>query len=252
MSQTRTGCLLVGSPRSGTTLCATMIGSHPDVGMVIEDLGHAGHTIPGVKVWGNKLCIPNQIRLDPIPDDRSLWRRLEDGVRAVIGRPRRRPQFMESYPPPPSQQYTIRTYVEKEAKLVAMIRDPDHVVDSIRRRGPASTVDLAKERWSQAARTISRASEEYPDRTHLVRFVDLVERPKVVMSDICVFLGLPFSLDMIEGHSGARQYEREKIDPSVAHRDVQSYNLDAYDPEAFRAYKKLTQKAAVGSYTNQG
>lgn len=252
MSDSRTGCLVIGSPRSGTTLCATMIGSHPDVGMVIEDLGHAAHTIPGVKVWGNKLCIPNQITLDPTADTRGLWERLEDGIRAVLGRPRRRPQFLESYPPPPSQQYTIRTYVENGAKLVAMLRNPDQVVDSIRRRGPASTVDIAKERWSRAVHDIYRAREDYPDRTHLVRFVDLVESPTSTMEDICVHLGLPFSSDMIDGHDGAHQYDRKEIDPTVAHREVRSYSLETFDPEGIRLYRQLTQEAEVGSPPSQG
>lgn len=144
MDESQAGCLVIGAPRSGTTLCASMIGAHPDVGMLFEDIGHGGKEVLGTKIWGNKLCIPNQITLDPLPDDRSLWKRLEDGLRAVIGRPRMIPRFSESYPVP-HRQYTIHTYVEQGARIVAMLRDPDHVVDSIRRRGSVS-VEQGKHR----------------------------------------------------------------------------------------------------------
>jgi hypothetical protein len=35
------GCLVIGSLRSGTTLCASMIGAHSDIGMHMEDRRHS-------------------------------------------------------------------------------------------------------------------------------------------------------------------------------------------------------------------
>lgn len=59
------------------------------------------------------------------------------------------------------------------ARVVAMLRDPGHVVDSIRRRGnvPAET---GKERWSKAIRIIYQVHQEMENRIHLTRFTDLL------------------------------------------------------------------------------
>lgn len=241
MEDGRIGCLVVGSPRSGTTLCAAMIGAHPDIGMHSEDIRHTPETILGVKIWGNKLCIPNQITLDPRPDDRSLWTRLEDGVRAVIGRPRRLPQQTESYPPPSSAQYTIRKYIESGARIVAMLRDPDHVVDSIRRRGVAS-VEEGKERWSRAIRAIHQVHEEYEDRVCLIRFADLVTDPEPVMKEVCALLEIDYSPRMPEGYKYTPQYHHDQLDASVAKRNVRGYNVRRYDSEALKCIKNSQEK----------
>lgn len=241
MNDPAIGCLVVGSPRSGTTLCASMIGGHPDIGMLFEDVGHGGREVLGTKVWGNKLCIPNQITLDPRPDERSVWKRLEDGVRAILGRPRMLPWLSESYPAP-HRQYTIRTYVEQGARVVAMLRDPDHVVDSIRRRGAVS-VERGKYRWSRAVRAINQTKQDYPDRTYIIRFPNLLDQPGEVMRDVCTLLGLSYSPAMKEGYMHTPQYSHDRLDPAVANRDVESYDLETFDPEAVEMYSRLAGKA---------
>jgi hypothetical protein len=124
-----------------------------------------------------------------------------------------------------------------------MLRDPDHVVDSIRRRGNVS-VEKGKYRWARAIRSIYQIQEEYPDRSALVRFVDLVTTPEAVMEDVCSLLQLPFSPRMVEGYRHTPQYDRDSLDPSVATRDVASYEVDAFDPEAFEMYSALVEQAA--------
>lgn len=211
-----------------------------------ENIRHGAETIVGGKVWGNKLCIPNQITLDPRPDDRSLLTRLEDGARAILGRPRRLPRETESYPPPPELQHTIRTYIKKGARLVAMLRDPDHVVDSIRRRGNVS-VEQGKHRWVRAIRDIKQVHEEYGNRTCLVRFVDLVNEPELVMRKVCGVLELSYSPRMAEGYKYTPQYDHDHLDPSVATREVPSYDLETFDPEVYEMYLHLEQHAKLGA-----
>lgn len=218
-----------------------MIGGHPKVGMLSEDHGHRAEKILGVRVWGNKLCIPNQITLDPVPDDRSLLKRLEDGIRAIIGRPRLRPYSSESYPVP-HRQCTIRTYMKKGARIVAMLRDPDQVVDSIRRRGQV-TVLSGKQRWAEAIRIIGQVNEEYPDRICLIRFLDLVCHPVAVMHQVCKLLEVSYSPRMSEGYKYTPQYDYDQLDRSVATRAVESYNLQGFDSEAFQMYRRLAVKA---------
>jgi hypothetical protein len=215
-----------------------MIGSHPEIGMLSEDTRHVTKHILGTKVWGNKLCVPNQITLNPPPDPRSVWRRLEDGIRAVLGQPR----YHASYPAP-RYRYTIRTYVGRGAYLVATIRDPDQVIDSMLRRGGLSEAD-AKTRWSRAVRILHEVYAEYGERTCLIRFADLVQQPKEAMGRICGLLDLPYSSQMLEeGPGQTPQYDNEGIDTTKVSRDVTSYHMDAFDPKAFKMYTDLTEQA---------
>jgi len=232
------GCLVNGSPRSGTTLCASMVGSHPDIGMHMEDLRHSVQPVLGVKVWGNKLCIPNQITLNIPPDSRSVLKRLEDGIRVILGRPRWGKDW-----PSPIHQRTIRNYVDEGARLVAAIRDPDHIVDSIRRRGNV-TLEEGKMRWSRAVHTIWQVWRDYGEITCLLRFFDLVNNPEGTMREVCHLLELPYSERMAEGYKHTPQYDHDCLDPSVATRDVRSYDLKEFDPKAFDMHTELAQQAA--------
>ncbi|HEX2228509.1 MAG TPA: sulfotransferase, partial [Candidatus Binatia bacterium] len=55
--------LILGAPRSGTTLLATMISRHTEIGILNEDRGWAMRRLLGKTVVGNKRCVPNQIEL---------------------------------------------------------------------------------------------------------------------------------------------------------------------------------------------
>jgi hypothetical protein len=210
-----------------------MIGIHPDIAMHMEDFSHSKHPVVGTKVWGNKLCIPNHITLEPVRDTRTIWKRMEDGIRAVLGRP-----WWERSYPCPSHQHTIHNYLDAGAHLVAMIRDPDHAVDSMRRRGQIPAEE-GKRRWSRAIRIIWQVHTEYEERTCLVRFLDLVSRPEETMRSICALLGLPYTDKMGEGYKHVPQYDYNRLDPSVATRDVQRYNLQNFDSEAYKMYEKM-------------
>jgi hypothetical protein len=205
--------------------------------MVSEDPGHGADTIIGAKMWGNKLCIPNQIRFDVQPDERSLTERLKDGVRAILGHPC-------SYYPPPVLQTTIRTYIEeKGAKVVATIRNPDHVVDSIVRRGN-QPVEVGKHRWAAAVRDIAATKRTYGDeKVFVITFENLVSSPEAAAKDLSSFLNVPFDESMIEGYQHTPQYESENIDSSRAHKETKEYHLQGYDREAVEMYRSMLREA---------
>lgn len=232
-----TGCLIVGSPRSGTTLCVSMVGAHPEIAMTSEDLCHGAQKAVGVSVWGNKLTVPNHITLDPEADTRSYWKRLEDGLRGFLGRPRGGRQLH------PSCQTTIRTYVEeKDAHVIGMIRSPNQVVDSIIHRGNQSAEE-AKRRWVRAVRAIRTVVQDYPSRSYVVRFSDLVRVPEQTMGRICAFLNVSFSSDMLDGFKYTPQYDRDDIDEERAAAEVKDYEVQKYDWDAVKMYRQLVEHA---------
>jgi hypothetical protein len=205
--------------------------------MVSEDTGHGANTIIGAKMWGNKLCIPNQIRLNTRPDQRTVIGRIKDGVRAFLGQPC-------AYYPPPVLQTTIRTYVEeKGAKVVAIVRNPNHVVESIVRRGNQS-VRVAKNRWAEAIREIALTRQEYNDqKVFIVRFKNLVSDPEATAVRLSEFLGVQFDQSMLEGHKHTPQYDNESINESRSRKKTKEHNLQEYDSDAFEMYRVMCREA---------
>lgn len=53
--------LIVGIPRSGTSLLASLIGAHPKVSITNEDFTNNWLSNIGKPVVGNKLCVPRQL-----------------------------------------------------------------------------------------------------------------------------------------------------------------------------------------------
>jgi hypothetical protein len=211
-----------------------MIGAHPEVAMALEDTRHGIENVVGVKVWGNKLCIPNHITYVPKTNRRSFLKRLEDGTRAALGLP--------LYPSPADRRTCIRTYVEeKEACVVAILRRPNHVVDSMVRRG--KDPEVAKDWWTQAVRAIGRVADEHPSQTYLISFSDLVGQPEEVMRNVSSFLGICFSSSMLSGHELTSYTNRGSIDEKVLKKDIKKYGLKEYDKKSQKIYSDLLKKA---------
>lgn len=234
MSSERINVLVLGPARSGTTLLASIIGFHPDVRMMSECTSHEYRQQIGGRVVGNKLCVPNHIFLEsdgpqlPRPvSPKSFLARTADVARWLVGHQRPAPK-------------SIRDYVEDwKAKVVLIVRNPDHVVHSIHRRG-GETTEIARYRWAEALLTIDKLVQDYPENTFLIEFEDLVTQPRSVTQRICDFIGIEFSEQMLNGYQGTRQYDRDRIDPSVATKSVQDAHIEQYYPEALKVYSQLT------------
>jgi len=101
--------LVIGAPRSGTTLLATMIGRHTEVGMLNEDTrGKAFRRVLGKSITGNKLCVPNQIQMKR----KSVFAlRLFKKLGLMAESPR--------------SEYAIEDYLQlPNLKIIAILRDP--------------------------------------------------------------------------------------------------------------------------------
>ena len=239
------GVLIIGPPRSGTTLLAGLVAEHPRAGVTMEGMGHDARYLMGVKVWANKLCVPNQITLEPVPDQRTLYRRLEDGLRAVLGRPRLRGKIRDHdpayYTPPKHRQTTIQTYVDQwGADILAIVRDPDQTVASMQKRGNERlSLDQARHRWAKAIHIIKNTHERWPGRVHFVTFADLLLDTENTLKGVCKYLGVEFEPNMLNGYINTPQYENKCIDTGKVEKEAPGCNMKTYDPEAFHFYKSL-------------
>ena len=148
---THTKLLLLGVPRSGTTLLTGLIGTHPEVAMLKEDRSNAIHHLIGKPVVGNKLCIPNHIDFET-PLLTRLAHRFE--YKAFRGR----------------SIYSLDEYLQDERlKLIIIVRDPEAAIASMMRRGDLSFA-AAGRRWKRGTDIAHTLIQSEAERTLLVAF----------------------------------------------------------------------------------
>lgn len=221
--------LILGSPRSGTTLIASLIGSHSDVAMLIEDINFSITKLTGKKVVANKLCIPNQIQ---------LYRRA--GFFSRLTRKIGLRDFIKIYP---NSRFTITDYLSLEnSRIIAIIRNGYDVVFSIQKRGKKK-FKLSAYRWCRAIEIIHYLYNTYNDRVFLLSFENLVNNPENQIKAIAGFLGLPFEKSMLNGYKFNPIYPGEtKIDKTKAnqYRNKEiNFDLKEKFPLIYSKYNEL-------------
>lgn len=194
--------LVIGAPRSGTTLLASMIGSHSDVAMLIEDRFFSIRKLTGKKILANKLCIPIQL---------ELTQKANSFTRTA--------QKIGLFKNLSVSKFNSEDYLSlKDPKIIAIIRDGNHVVSSIMKRGKKEK-QIATARWNRAIQIISELYKKNPDKTLVVSYEDLVKEPESLLRKICAFLQIDFEPQMLEGYKHNILYPGESgIDKSRANQ----------------------------------
>lgn len=182
-TQSRKFVLILGAPRSGTTLLASMIAMHSDVAMLIEDRFFSVKRIIGKNVIANKLCIPTQI---------ELTKRA-----GYVTRSLKKLGFFINYT---SSKFNIEDYLKlKNIKVITIIRDGNDVISSIMKRGKKES-RIARERWERAGQIIYELNTKYPEKTVTISYEDLVTDPESLINKIADFIGIDFQPQMLEGY----------------------------------------------------
>jgi hypothetical protein len=180
----RTHLLIVGAPRSGTTLLASLVGGHPDISIVSEDKGSEWLHVAGKSVVGVKLCTPHHIELHT---NRRAWRG------------RRLPSLRRGKP---SSIWSISEFLGlPNAKILAIERaQQDVVVSNMRRAGWSE--NYANACCKRALEIVSHISCTHPRQILNICYEDLVTDRQAVLSNVCTFLGVSRALDsMSRGES---------------------------------------------------
>lgn len=228
---TKTRLLILGAPRSGTTLLTGMVGAHPKVAMLCEDLAFSMRHLISKPVVGNKLCIPNQIDLEP-----SLFSRISS--RFGYGIFKRK------------SVVSIRGHLKDESmKLITIIRDPHAIVSSIMRRGEHDFEEAAL-RWKRSIDIISDLHDQEHERTLLITFENLVQDPEATMKLICEFTDLEFDFTMLDGYKGRPYSNKGGIKAEKARKDYRatsSFNLETIYPESYGAYRSILENLTTTS-----
>jgi hypothetical protein len=220
-----THLLILGAPRSGTTLLATMISRHTEIGILNEDRGWTMRRILGKSVIGNKRCVPNQIEMKK--RGRFHWR-----IFKTIG------LAMEYQ----SSEYSIEDYLSlPNIRVVGLIRDGNDVISSVMNRSEKS-FRAASYRWCRAIEVIHELKTRHPDTVLVVSFEDLVLDPKANMERVAAFLGVEYQDRMLEGPQYNPWYpeaEMNKDKVNRAKKEQVDFQLSNRFPEIYSQYEKL-------------
>ena len=208
---------IVGNDRSGTTMLRLILDRGPDVAippesMFLTDL--AGAYAAGrphdaqdaarlvAEVWKHPKVSRWGLRGGPPPvpdglDSRAAYRfAVEAPFRAYAaqeGKPRwadKTPHYVHHV------DHLLALW--PAARFVVLVRDGRDVALSLRRMpfGP-NNAWAAAQWWARGVRAGERARREHPDAVRVVRYEDLVRRPREVVAEVCAFLDLRFEDDML-------------------------------------------------------
>lgn len=222
--------LIIGAPRSGTTLLASLISAHDDVAMLIEDRNFSIRKLTGKKILANKLCIPNQIELTTSSN-------------SLINYFKKLYLFQKRS----SSKYNINDYLKLPGiKIISIIRNPNNVVSSIIERGKKD-MNIALYRWCRAIEIIDYLKKKYIDNVLIVSFERLVNEPENVIRKVSLFLEIEYQPKMLDGAKYNILYdETENIDPTKADDKKKIVvDLKNIQPEIFVMYNNLLKKDLV-------
>ena len=217
--------LIIGAPRTGTTLLATMISRHTEIGVLNEDKGWSMRKLLGKTLVGNKRCIPNQIELKkPGKLHIRLWKK--------IG-------LAKEYQ---SSEFSIEDYLTlPHIKIIGIIRDGNDAISSGMSRGKKS-LEGAAYRWCRAIDIIHELKSRFPDLVLVVSFEDLVLHPRENMVRAANFLNVEYQDRMLEGPAYNPWYPETGMNEEKVNRSKKEkldFKLSERFPEPERRYREL-------------
>ncbi len=93
--------------------------------------------------------------------------------------------------------------VQGQAAYVFILRDPRDIWRSHIENDFGRTAEAVADTWTGYLRAFERFAERHPERTHLVRYEDLVASPTERLDELCAAIGLP-------GASSMDRFDRSK------------------------------------------
>jgi hypothetical protein len=200
-----THLLVLGAARGGTTLLATVLGAHPKIACLDEDLCGAFDLIVGGKIKGVKLCVPNHVELD------RRWRPVfTPGLWFGASR---KSLWMNRQP---KSRQSIRDLIALgDTQCVVILRAPEAVIGSIGRRENRS-LRVAAYRWTRSVAVADGLMETAGRPPIIVDFDRLVSAPGEVTRGLCAGLDLDETPAMLAAPALNTRYPEATFDPARA------------------------------------
>jgi len=179
--------LIVGLPRSGTSLLASLIGAHPKVSITNEDFTNNWLSNIGKPVLGNKLCVPRQL---------DWSRRNTSSVRLL-----NKFGLLTLWP---KSRYAVVDYIKiPNFQIIGINRSPDQVYNSLKNRGAVTWKSLggriSKKPLSEKIidYTITRGEEileqlEAKENSYFLEFEQLLDNTEEEIRAVFNYLDLEY------------------------------------------------------------
>jgi len=219
---------IVGTQRSGTTLLCRMLSSHPKV-YVKNELGGLQRIFREHDGAGITAAVSAALTATRV--GRSLGELYHDeGVRAWGLKD-------------PGLSYVLALIPDRfpRARVVFIVRDGRAVARSYKkaRWGLGCNAFSAAQRWAEEVRMQDAFVARHPERSHRIRYEDLLADPEAALRGVCRFLGLPFHDSLL------RYYEHPtEIDDHALTRNV----FRPPDPELATRWRTELSARAVRAF----
>jgi len=216
---TRRHLLILGAPRSGTTLLAAMIGCHDDIGLLVESKRMVFTEIAGKAVVGNKLCVPNQIEFE------ANWdRRVSRFSKAPLEKYLALPNF----------------------KLVLIVRHVEAVASSIKKRAGKPN-ETALMYWRRGIEIMHELKQRLAQDAVVIAFENMLANPERHMRRVTDLLELPYQEKMLDGYKYNPYYrEFSGFDLSRANAPQQTRETSDFASKHPEIWKKYLELCAAG------
>lgn len=172
--------IIIGIPRSGTTLLASMIGGHPDISMMDECKSREWEKQVGKEYIGNKIACDGIV---------VHWNRKRIPILgAIINRALNLSRKKQLIRFSPLYHYSLKSLIG--CKFIIITRDPEEVRASIMNRSKASE-KLAMAKIRKGARLIAKLKSHIcKDDYYEVDYISLLNNTYSELYNISVFLGV--------------------------------------------------------------
>lgn len=232
--------VVLGFPRSGTSLLMTALGEHSGISMLDEDFNGAIRRLAGSKMRGVKLCVPNQVQLDRKwnvtmrfhPVYRLL--RLAGLLKGSVWRNIR-----------PRSRWSLRDYSElNHVSYICLLRDPARSLDAVYRHQGLS-LPVRRTMWDLFIETMVMIDTNPDWDAVFLSFERLVADPRGQLEKLCARLEIGFEERMLDAPRFNRRYPGAGFDASKARpaSEIPSADELGLAQEGLAAYERLLAKA---------
>ncbi len=196
--------LILGAPRSGTTLFAAMLSAHPECCILMEDYYGGAFRILSKKIAGVKLCTPNQITYENSGKKTKLKKGLNFLAKYTLSKLGIKKRF--NIP----SAFSITDYIDrtKSIKIIYVIRNPVHAIKSESKRNKIS-LENATQQWDESIAIIKKVQkyEGLKDPVYFVDYDQMVSHPEKTMNGVFEYLDIPYTDAILDGFKYTPQYK---------------------------------------------
>ncbi|MEE9542776.1 MAG: sulfotransferase [Thermodesulfobacteriota bacterium] len=220
---------LISQPRAGSTLLQLMLSEHPEIATTSEPW-IALHPICALREQGMEAPYDASLAVKTLRsflvqsgvDERFYKKQIASFLLSFYKQAagdQKKGFFLDKTP---RYYHVIEELMEifPEAKFIILIRNPMAVLNSVLKtwiKGDLTRLVLYYKDLMDAPERLLGALKNHSGRSLKVVYEELVVSPERVLKEICGFVGIPYSVDLLE-YSGKRSSGLKFGDPSGVHK----------------------------------